>query len=685
MDADRRSIGCTRRATTRIVQIIPYCYTTYALILLWITTAKADIALWQIGGSGLEWAEHDSVAILIDDATKPGALQPVYIQPDRSVFSYLTNWGSWTPRELGYVDGERPRVSGNLRLVDGDSTSYLAPSSGGSPDGRTFTFDLAVPVPVFSFGFYTPSQGYRSDGKSLREDVVPAYELYIAAHNPNEWRQIADVQENFRTDVQHEFPRQYVRFARYIRRLSRSLEAAQIEALQISSQATFAKGQAHRGTIGDFELFGEGVPLRAVYKTRIFDLGQKVNFGRFSWSATALRMVDGEPVEAADAQVSIQVEARTGTDPNPDIYYEFTDMGTRVPVPQQRYQDVLKNPSGAVNVNDALTLTTRPKPGIRAGIEYDQDNWTFWSVPASESGQTLGLRSGSHLQLKIVLNSEEFDAFVRLDSLWIETSPTLATSVIGEVARLDDPQPLRGVAEVEMGAMTEFVYAVKAEVAVGDAGFDALRIRTGGQPAFKHLEMGTPLRQVVASEVVESANELTIRLPERLNAGRSELIRVVFAAEVFDFAWTFDSEVLDSQSQSLPQPVRDGDVGGDVSTSTLRVLASSTTQAEKIRDLRLSTAVITPNRDGVNDLLEIEYVLLGLPRTVVARLNIHALDGRKVATLAAGRQKSGLQRIRWDGRTDSGALLPTGLYLLGLEVEGEAAVIKRLIPVGLAY
>ena len=248
----------------------------------WITTAEADIDLWQIGGSGLEWAEHDSVAILIDETTTPGAIQPVYIQPDRSVFSYLTNWGSWTPRELGYVDGERPRVSGNLRLVDGDSTSYLAPSSGGSPDGRTFTFDLAVPVPIFSFGFYTPSQGYRSDGKSLREDVVPAYELYIAAHNPNEWRQIADVQENFRPVVQHQFPRQYVRFARYIRRLSRSLEAAQIEALQISSQAIFAKGQAHRGTIGDFELFGQGVPCvqctRRGYST----------WGRRSTSAASL-------------------------------------------------------------------------------------------------------------------------------------------------------------------------------------------------------------------------------------------------------------------------------------------------------------------------------------------------------------------------------------------------------------
>ena len=44
----------------------------------------------------------------------------------------------------------------------------------------------------------------------------------------------------------------------------------------------------------------------------------------------------------------------------------------------------------------------------------------------------------------------------------------------------------------------------------------------------------------------------------------------------------------------MTQPVRGGDVGDDIATSTLRVLASSTTQAEKIRDLRLSTAVVTP-------------------------------------------------------------------------------------------
>ena len=655
------------------------------LVVFLHTAADAEVTPWKIGGSGLDWATSDSVAILVDKAS--GAIRPVYIRPDLPIFSYLENWGDWNPRELGYIDGERPRVAGGLRLVDGDSTSYLAPSSGGSPDGRTHTFDMAVPVPVFSFGFYTPSQGYRSDGQALREDVVPAYELFISEKNAIDWREIADVRENFSADVRHLFPRQYVRYARYIRRLSQ-LEAAQIAALSISSQAVHAKGQAHKGTIGDFELYGEGVPQRVVYKTLIFDLGQPVNFGRLSWSATPLRMADGVPVAAPQAPVVVQIEARAGTDPGPDIYYEFTDMGTRVVVDQIRYQEVLKNRSGDISNADGLggtvTVTSQPKPGLRAGVEYDQDNWNFWSVPAFESGQAIGLRSGQYLQLKILLHSADFDAYMRLDSLWVETSPVLATRVSGEVARLDDPTPLRGVAEVEMGEMTDFVCDFAAEFSAGGAGFDALRIRTGGTPALKGLEMGEPLQAVEAVEVVGEAGDLVVRLPRRVAAGSNEPIRVVFAAEVYDFAWTFHSEVFDSGGESLPQPVQSANVGEGIATNTLRVLAA-TSRAEKIRDLRLSTSVVTPNGDGINDLLDIEYTLFGLPDAVLARLEVYALDGRQVAARAVGLQRSGLQRVEWDGRDESGGALPPGLYLLGLEIEGEAAALKKIVSVGLAY
>ena len=39
-------------------------------------------------------------------------------------------------------------------LFDGDSTSYLPPNTEGRHDW--FTFDLAMPVPAFRFGFFTP-------------------------------------------------------------------------------------------------------------------------------------------------------------------------------------------------------------------------------------------------------------------------------------------------------------------------------------------------------------------------------------------------------------------------------------------------------------------------------------------------------------------------------------------------
>ena len=96
----------------------------FACLVVFLHTAvDAEVTPWKIGGSGLDWATSDSVAILVDKAS--GAIQPVYIRPDRPIFSYLEDWGDWNPRELGYIDGERPRVAGGLRLVDGDSTSYL--------------------------------------------------------------------------------------------------------------------------------------------------------------------------------------------------------------------------------------------------------------------------------------------------------------------------------------------------------------------------------------------------------------------------------------------------------------------------------------------------------------------------------------------------------------------------------
>ena len=664
------------------------------------TSAAADISFWQIGGSGLGWAASDSAQVMIDFAGPHNSIQPVLVSADTTVFPLLANWSpKRDPDELGFVDGERPRawkgccgtsstVDNALNLIDGSGATYN-PVTSNSITSEYYTIDLGAPVPLFRFAMSTPDKGfYRSDGTPLEEDAIPAYEVSIAADTNNDVLNtsnpigeiIAEARENVISKIAADFPLQYVRYVRYKRKNSILDEA--------TNQSSGHSGTARKGTVAEFFLWGEGIPKRATYKTVIFNLGTVVNFGRLFWKATPMRLVDGVAEEAPDANVQIEVEARTGIDADPDIYYEFTDMGTRVVVEQARYQGVLKNQSAAITNADGLggtlTLSTRPKPGLRAGIEYDQQNWTFWSFPTTESDRPLNLNRGSHLQLKVVLHSERFDEFVRLDSLWIETSPILARRVVAEIAQLGQPNPARGVAEVALGEMTDFTYDIKADFAAGEVGFDALRISTGSaQTEFKGLEVAGVAADPAGVAVADDG--FVVQLPQRISRAYNPSLRVTFSAEVFDFARTFEGEVFNVGSADLPQPVEGGDVSDAVGTNSLRVLAASAANPQLVQDVRFSSRVVTPNGDGVNDELVLSYSLFALPQSVPVQLQVFALDGRRVAQVERGQQGSGPQRLHWDGRDQRGETLAPGVYLLGIGIEAGDAGDLQLRAVGIAY
>ena len=664
------------------------------------TAAAADISLWQIGGSGLRWADSDSAQVMIDFTGPNNSIQPVLVSSDTTVFPLLENWSpKKSPDELGFVDGERPRawkgccgtsstVDNALNLIDGSGKTYN-PVTSNSINSEYYTIDLGVPVPLFRFAMSTPDKGFfRSDGTPLEEDAIPAFEVSIAPDTNNDvlntsnpiGEVIVEARENVVPKIAADFPLQYVRYVRYKRKNSILDEA--------TNQSSGHSGTARKGTVAEFFLWGEGIPKRATYKTFIFDLGTVVNFGRLFWKATPMRLVDGVAEEAPDANVQIEVEARTGVDADPDVYYEFTDMGTRVVVEQKRYQGVLKNQSAAVTNADGLggtlTLSTRPKPGLRAGIEYDQQNWTFWSFPTTESDRPLNLNRGSHLQIKIVLHSERFDEFVRLDSLWIETSPILASRVVAEVAELGQPNPARGVAEVPLGEMTDFTYDIKAEFAAGEAGFDALRISTGSaQTEFKELEVDGTATDPAGIEVADDG--FVVQLPQRISSAYNPNLRVTFSAEVFDFARTFEGEVFNSGGTELPQPVESGDVSDAIGTNSLRVLAASAANPQLVQDVQFSSGVVTPNGDGVNDELVISYSLFALPQSVPVQLQVFSLDGRRVAQVQRGQQGSGPQQLHWDGRDQRGETLAPGLYLLGIGIEAEDKSALQLRPINIAY
>lgn len=666
---------------------------TWLLLVCWTTASSAQRHNWQLGGAGLAWSENDSAVVLIDFDSVPGAIQPVYIDPEQSLLALFSGWEPLKePRELSYVEGETPRAwkgsQGNettahngTYMVDGDSMSFNPPVSS-NPESVWYTIDLAVPVPAHRFGFFTPPRGFRSDGIPFAEDAVPAYEVSIAAAGDPSWLEgsqpykrigplIANVAENFVARVQIEFPRQYVRFVRYKRKTS-LLDSGR------GGNTSVGSGTAFKGSIGDFELFGEGVPRKAVYRSRIFALAEPVNFGRLFWAATPLRVVDGELVEAPDAEVGVEVEVRTGRDGDPNIYHEYTDRGGEEEVLRERYDLVLQPRWRAGRLRD-------PRPGMRASIQYDSDNWSFWSLPFAESGQAIDLKGGTHFQLRITLKSEDFAAFVRLDSLWIETAPLLAQRVLGEVALLGDMQPAGGLVEVPLGEAAEFAYDIRGEFAGEGTGFDALRIRTGTRAAFTRLEMGDSPRAVEPIEIVEGDEELTVVLPERIGPGHAEGARVVFAADVFSLAWTFSGEVYNAGVDALPQPVEPGDASAELGTNSLRVLGMAGQSDGPVVGLDFSTRVLTPNGDGVHDEVEIGYALVGLPEDVPVVFKVYSLDGRRVAQRSLGAQRFGTQRVRWDGRAGDGVLLSPGIYLVEVVPEAERTGVRRLRPLTLIY
>ena len=673
--------------------------TIVLFILILAQSATAQIAHWQLGGNGLAWSENDTTRLFVDFATTPGAIQPTYFTPDETVFSHIDNWAFWrdpSDRIFDYLDGETPRMwkwnngipdpsENGSWLIDNDPTTYNPPKAD-LIEKETFTMDVAVLVPAVAFGFIPPSDGFRSDGTPLETDFVPAFQVTasvapeppVLEGNVNPLSTgIADVDNNFTPQVRIDFNRQYLRFFRYRRTISILDEDAQAKISKIAF--------ALIGSISEFQLFAQGVPQRAIYKTKITDLGEPVNFGRLFWQATKFRMVDGTPVETLDAATRIKVEVRTGLDDDPAVYHEYMDTGLERVVSRDHYENALR--TRFVRIHSAADLTERqPKPGVRASIGYDSDNWTFWSAPFVESGQPINLRNGTHLQFRITMESDSFDDFVRLDSLWLETAPLLAANVRGEVAPLDDPQPASGITQVPLGEAIEFVYDLRADFETVDApGFDLLRIRTGYQTELKSLQLGESRTETAPAEITQEPEGLLIHLPERITRANNPPIRIVFGTEIFEFATTFQSEVLDSERDVLPQPVVGADVGAALSTNSLRVLGTTGQTTAFIQNLTFSSAVFTPNGDGINDELHIAYSLFRLPEAVPVVLEVYSLDGRRVALVEAGLQSAGPQSLRWDGRDETGQWLPPGLYLTALNLRSEFAADPQYRPLGIAY
>ncbi len=669
-----------------------WAYTTLVGLLVFGDRATAQEDWWRLGGAdGIPWADVGDFSLMMDDSAQPGALQPFELQPDENLLPLLQPWHPWRfPVEREFRPGH-PRLWTDINhntiykstettlFIDGDPGTYVE-----RRDLQTifYTIDMGAQVPIDRFVFYPP------EGVSPESDepFTPNYVLksYSLSANATEtgimqdelqrgfvWRgdgpccslevPLAFEERNGDAITEVEFPLQNLRFLRLI---------------AIPDGFTlFGDPIVTRSAFAEMEVYGRGFAPVATWESQIIDMGRAVNFGQVVFAVSKWRR-DGEQVSMADGPVRAQVEIRTGRDDTPTRYFGYDDLGGHVEVTKRKWNRL--TPKEARGSTIAV--------GFRGPMAEDLDNWSFWSLPLTESGQHPRLPWGQYMQLRVQLETDAFFDFARLDSLRIAIAPLLADRIVGEVVLADQLQPPGGRVQVPAGVTRPFVYDIGVEFSGADrSGFDALRIAAPARAEFSWVEMGDPLERVEPDSVVHEDLGFVMYLPRRLDPAGDRRLRIGLESALYGEAGEFGGEVFDRGESNQLQRIEGGDVSEELGSDQLLVVASESSAQGVLGELEVGSGAFTPQGDGVNDHLSIRYTLFRVRAGSSVQVGVYALDGRRVWSAPVGVQRAGRHEIRWDGRDDAGQSVAPGIYLARVEAETDKGREVRMLPVALVY
>ncbi len=388
--------------------------------------------------------------------------------------------------------------------------------------------------------------------------------------------------------------------------------------------------------IAEVEMYGTGFSAFARYESTIIDLGQSLVLGPLVWAGD-------QPLGA-----SIEVRTRLGDDPDPNLYWRVTFRGD---------EKTLFDRQGKLLTRETYATL---QLGERAGTTYDTRNWSDWSAPialVAETGNPIGDRPRRFAQVRADFHSQP-ESGGRLNYLQFAASHPRAAHIAAEI------EPT----QVRPGQTASFTYKLLPR-------FD------GDEPGFDQVEIDTPGRAVSVDAVrIDGRDEafavarldqsgFAVQIPH-IDVRRSlDLIEIDFKAQVFQYGTVFSGRVSDStRLQEVAQAVVAGDVDVQNDSATLQV-ALADVGIESIGRVELGSSICTPNSDGVNDGVRLEYDLLNLSGAALVYIDVCDLSGRKLWAIDQTAHSSGRFAVAWDGRDDSGLMLPPGIYLLRLAVE----------------
>ncbi len=646
----------------------PLVASAIVALALCSTHGSAQITRWEVPEGNWKSLSDESTAI---DFGVSGAIQIAGFEPTSNITQSLT-WESAQPatgfiveRATANIWNNYPVKDSDLPIVDGNpttSTEKRFKHVGANQTGRRFTLDLGSRFPVSRVEFYPRLQGVNSFGVPLHEDYIRGYEL--STSNGLEYGE--DNQPIYQLMKRVTFSRDSVAVVQFPNQFTRFV------LLRVLAKNPFE--------LAEIELYGSGFVPRAEYVSQVIDLAAPTNFGAFTWDTVRLRVDEVTDalaeVEEADVEASIQV--RTGSDATPQIFYEITNR--------------FLNELGVVSESEYNSLS----PDVKGGFEDDQVNWSRWSAPLDSRGQVPEVPSPRQwFQFRVNLSSSSITDGIRINNLAIKmASPALASRLFGEISELDEPEPSGGYASVTVGVPSRFAYDLLVDVQGRDKGIDGITISTPTVPRFHSLLIGESIDnaeevELQPEDIIEETGGLTLHFPE---IDERKSIRVIFDVEVLVQSTFFDAKVFRQAGGELPQPVLPpprpivnfNDPNQQVSTNKLQVLTTEASRGDILNIEGNEPLVITPNDDGRNDALTVPYSLTQLLNVVPNGVEVYTLGGDLVYAFREDRGR-GPHTAKWDGTDVSGKVVPVGIYIVRIVIEGGVKDVDHTRVVSVVY
>mgnify|MGYP003978113259 FL=1 len=396
--------------------------------------------------------------------------------------------------------------------------------------------------------------------------------------------------------------------------------------------------------MGDLEVFGVGVTPFAQYISRVIDLGDAANMG----PVNVYTSINGE--------AKTQFSTKTGYVANDSLYFSQTGI-------PGEFEEV--------SLDDFDRTLDPSYAGI---IRENTRDWSTWSPPYSqlENAEINAPDNRRYFQFQFRLLSGSLLDKAVVDSVVINyTTPAIADSVIAEIS------PTTAI----LGQENDFTYHLRSVTANDKRGFDTVIIRT----PFAARATGLSIDGIEINDFTWQGvdGRLQVAFPNNRITRSGQAIDVRFTSLMTISGTEFRGEVADSQSDAFPQRIIFGNANEEAVDNTLVV--SARIDNKLFTGVDFSSAIITPNGDGINDQIALEYVLLKATDPVGVQVIIYDLSGREVRRLYDARDSSGPNQVAWDGRADDNTTVPPGLYLIHLEANTDAGDATQMRSVAVVY